>query len=437
MAAPNPALSEPAPDVPGHVLPRIGADGRTPMAAYAAAFDAADPRPRVGLILAGVGPNQAASLAAIRALPAGITLAVSPYATHLDPLLAAARTAGHEYLVSIPMEPHGFPLNDPGDHALLTGQTPAQNRRALDWALSRFAGYVGATGALGLMRGERFAGSAEDMDPVLRQLASRGLLYVDPRPDAPHLPFAWGRDIDVVIDAPPSATAIDAALARLDRIAQRRGSALGLVGAVRPVTIAQLAAWAQRAGGTGARARPGHRPGPAAARRANRTQTAMSHDPLPYRANVGAVLFDRTGRVFLARRADLPNAEGTAGGWQLPQGGIDADENPRTAVLRELAEEIGTDRAEIIAEHPDWLTYDLPDALIGVALGGRYRGQRQRWFALRFTGTDADIHLDHDPHPEFDAWRWGHLAELPSLAVPFKQPIYEILARSFARFAGR
>lgn len=156
---------------------------------------------------------------------------------------------------------------------------------------------------------------------------------------------------------------------------------------------------------------------------------------LPYRQNVGAVLFNRDGQVFVARRADLPNAEGEAGGWQLPQGGIDDGEDPRGAVLRELAEEIGTDRAEIIGEHPDWLIYDLPPHLVGVALKGRYRGQRQRWFALRFTGDDRDIRLDLDPHPEFDAWRWTHIQELPALAVNFKQPIYEILTRSFARFA--
>lgn len=157
---------------------------------------------------------------------------------------------------------------------------------------------------------------------------------------------------------------------------------------------------------------------------------------LPYRSNVGAVLFNSSGSVFVARRADLPNAEGPAGGWQLPQGGIDDGEDPRIAVKRELKEEIGTDKAEIVGEHPEWLTYDLPDHLIGVALKGQYRGQRQRWFALRFTGTDADIRLDLDPHPEFDAWRWAQLSELPALAVPFKRPIYTILATSFARFTA-
>jgi len=157
---------------------------------------------------------------------------------------------------------------------------------------------------------------------------------------------------------------------------------------------------------------------------------------LPYRPNVGAVLFDTRGQIFVARRADLPNAEGAPGGWQLPQGGIDAGEDPKMAVLRELEEEIGTGAATVIGEHPEWLTYDLPPDLLGRALGGRFRGQRQRWFALRFTGMDADIRLDLDPHPEFDAWRWAPLADLPALAVPFKRPIYDVLAVSFARFAA-
>ena len=157
---------------------------------------------------------------------------------------------------------------------------------------------------------------------------------------------------------------------------------------------------------------------------------------LPYRPNVGAVLFNDLGQVFVARRRDLP-AEllGDGGGWQLPQGGIDADEDPRAAVLRELAEEIGTANATIIAEYPDWLTYDLPPALIGRAFGGKYRGQRQLWFALRFLGEDTDIKLDADPHPEFDAWRWADLADLPALAPDFKQPIYRQLVAEFAAIA--
>jgi len=154
---------------------------------------------------------------------------------------------------------------------------------------------------------------------------------------------------------------------------------------------------------------------------------------LPYRRNVGAVLFNEAGLVLVARRADLPDP---AQAWQLPQGGIDDGEDPRAAVLRELEEEIGTARAEIIAEYPDWLSYDLPPHLVGVALGGRYRGQTQRWFALRFNGRDADIDLGQGPQAEFNAWRWVELSTLPELAVSFRRPIYTILARAFAEFAA-
>ena len=148
---------------------------------------------------------------------------------------------------------------------------------------------------------------------------------------------------------------------------------------------------------------------------------------LPYRLNVGAVLFGPDGRVLVGRRAGVAGAA-----WQLPQGGIDEGEDPRAAVFRELLEEIGTAKAEILAEHPDWLQYDLPEDLVGTAFKGRYRGHRQKWFALRFLGQDSDVRLDADPHPEFDAWKWVPLAELPDLAVAFKRTIYETLARDFA-----
>jgi len=253
---PDPALEEPAPGLPGRMLPRIAEDRRMPMQLYAAGLDRSSRRPRVGLVLAGIGLNAATSEDAIRTLPGGITLAVSPYAADPDRLLAEARLSEHEYLLSIPMEPESFPLNDPGDHALSTRTSAEDNNRQLIWALSRFAGYVGATGALGLTRGERFASVPDQMNPVLAALAQRGLLYVDPRPgesehDHGRLPSVWSRDVDVVIDEPDDAASIDAKLAALNRVAQQRGSALGLAGAVRPVTVERIAAWANELAANG------------------------------------------------------------------------------------------------------------------------------------------------------------------------------------------
>ncbi len=164
--------------------------------------------------------------------------------------------------------------------------------------------------------------------------------------------------------------------------------------------------------------------------------SAAPQEASAYRPNVGAALFDRRGFVLVARRADLPRDIADLTGWQLPQGGIDAGEEPRAAVLRELAEEIGTDRADILAEHDAWLSYDFPPHLRG--LGGvkaAFRGQRQRWFALRFRGTDADIRFDAHGAPEFDAFRWVELASIPDLAVAWKRPVYSAVAEAFARFA--
>jgi putative (di)nucleoside polyphosphate hydrolase len=152
---------------------------------------------------------------------------------------------------------------------------------------------------------------------------------------------------------------------------------------------------------------------------------------LPYRKGVGAVLINRDGLVFVARRIDTP---GDA--WQLPQGGVDGGEKAGWAVLRELAEEIGTVNAEIIAKSKRWYRYDLPEALVGRVWGGKYRGQKQRWFALRFTGTDADIDLAADGHPEFDDWRWVPIETLPALAVAFKRSLYEDLVEEFRHLAA-
>lgn len=148
-------------------------------------------------------------------------------------------------------------------------------------------------------------------------------------------------------------------------------------------------------------------------------------EELPYRRGVGALLFNDAGAVFVARRLDTRDA------WQLPQGGIHKGETPRQAIFRELVEEIGTDRAEVVAKSKRWLHYDLPKELVGKVWNGRYRGQEQRWFALRFTGTDGDIDLAAHGKPEFDAWRWSAFEDLPLLAVGFKRALYQDLVDEF------
>jgi polysaccharide deacetylase 2 family uncharacterized protein YibQ len=244
IADPDPALLEPLIGQPDNLLPRIAADGRMPMQVYAAGFDQRTRRPRIGLVLAGVGLNQADSDAAVRTLPGWVTLAFSPYAANPAKLLSVARIAEHEVLLSLPMEPQGYPLNDPGSQAMMANLPPEQNHQRLEWAMSRIAGYAGATGALGTTRGERFAALPDQMNPVLSELAKRGLFYVDARPGAAALPIAWGRSIDIVIDEPATAVEIDDKLARLAKLAREKGSALGLAMAVRPVTVNRIAAWA-------------------------------------------------------------------------------------------------------------------------------------------------------------------------------------------------
>ena len=164
----------------------------------------------------------------------------------------------------------------------------------------------------------------------------------------------------------------------------------------------------------------------------------MTSDTLPYRPCVGVVLFNPEGRVFMGRRIGLPVAFGTQGVWQLPQGGIDPGERPEEAARRELAEEIGVHSAEIIAETPDWLTYDLPEHLMGRVWGGKYRGQKQKWFAMRHLGDEREINLAvPGHHPEFDLWRWEPLENIPGLVVPFKRHIYEALVDAFRDIPAR
>lgn len=150
-----------------------------------------------------------------------------------------------------------------------------------------------------------------------------------------------------------------------------------------------------------------------------------AHTILPYRLGVGVMLLNAQGLVFVAKRIDT-----TSEAWQMPQGGIDEGEDPYGAARRELYEETGVQQTTLLAESEGWLSYDLPESLIPKLWGGRYRGQKQKWYALRFDGTDADVNL-HLHEPEFSEWKWVAMETLPDLIVPFKRPLYEQIVQTF------
>jgi putative (di)nucleoside polyphosphate hydrolase len=165
----------------------------------------------------------------------------------------------------------------------------------------------------------------------------------------------------------------------------------------------------------------------------------MSKDfsKLPYRPCVGIVLLNAQGLVWVGRRIAKWEGDASPTLWQMPQGGIDEGESPEQAAMRELEEETGTAQAEIIAECRQWLSYDLPKEALGIGLKGKFRGQSQKWFAMRFLGSDEDINIDASmgAKAEFDAWKWVTLEETAKHIVDFKRPVYEELVREFAGLA--
>lgn len=157
-------------------------------------------------------------------------------------------------------------------------------------------------------------------------------------------------------------------------------------------------------------------------------------ESLPYRPCVGIMLINRDGLVWAGNRIQAVDT-GSPLTWQMPQGGIDKGEEPRDAAFRELKEETGTDNAEIIGEIDRLLTYDLPVHLVGRALKGKYRGQKQKWYAMRFLGEDREIDIAADKHQEFSEWAWVPVTELVELIVPFKRGVYEEIVRELGPLA--
>ncbi|MBY3051862.1 MULTISPECIES: RNA pyrophosphohydrolase [Rhizobium] len=166
------------------------------------------------------------------------------------------------------------------------------------------------------------------------------------------------------------------------------------------------------------------------------SQATVKAEHLPYRPCVGVMILNRDGLVWAGRRISDGNSEydGSPQLWQMPQGGIDKGEDPLDAAYRELYEETGIKTVTLLAEARDWINYDLPPALIGIGLRGKFRGQTQRWFAFRFDGDDSEIAINPPPgghEPEFDAWEWKPMRQLPGLIVPFKRAVYDQVVAEF------
>lgn len=152
----------------------------------------------------------------------------------------------------------------------------------------------------------------------------------------------------------------------------------------------------------------------------------------PYRLGVGIILVNSTGQIFVGQRIDTDQPA-----WQMPQGGIEEGEEPYAAAWRELYEETGTDKAEIVAETPEWVTYDLPVELSHTVWGGCYRGQRQKWYVIRFTGCDTDIDITSNETPEFSAWQWMELDAVLAQIITFKRNLYaRVIAELREAIAG-
>ncbi|WP_404934254.1 RNA pyrophosphohydrolase [Nitratireductor sp. L15S-10] len=167
----------------------------------------------------------------------------------------------------------------------------------------------------------------------------------------------------------------------------------------------------------------------------------MIANDLPYRPCVGIMVLNDRGLAWAGRRIVQPDTDELSGAtqlWQMPQGGVDKGEDAREAAYRELYEETGMKSVSFLAETPDWITYDLPEHLIGVALKGKYRGQKQKWFAFRFEGQESEIAINPPPGghaAEFDMWEWKPMAELPKLIVPFKRKVYDSVVDAFRHLA--
>ena len=234
-------------------LPRVARDGRTPLAAYARAFEANDKRPRIALVIRGLGIGSSNTSLAMTQISPEIDFAFVPFAPDLQGDVDKARGAGHEVLLELPMEPFDFPDSDPGPHALLAAASSEENVKRLDWSLSRATGYVGVMNLLG----GRFMGEERAIEPVLEAVSKRGLLFFDNGASSSSVAITAARHVKapiatgtMTLDGIQTQTAIDVKLSELETAARQDGYAIGVASAY-PVTIAKIGEWAASAGARG------------------------------------------------------------------------------------------------------------------------------------------------------------------------------------------
>src|SRR5258706_1220457 len=246
----DPALIEDSATGP---LPRVARDGRVPLSAYARAFEANDKRPRIAVVIRGLGVGSSNTALALTQLSSEINFAFVPFAPDLQGDVDKARGAGHEIMIELPMEPFDFPDSDPGPHALLAAASSEENVKRLDWSLSRATGYVGVMNLLG----GRFMGEERAIEPILETVSKRGLLFFDNGASSSSVAITSARHVKATIatgtmalDSVQTQTAIDAKLADLETAARQDGYAIGVASAY-PVTIARIAEWARNADARG------------------------------------------------------------------------------------------------------------------------------------------------------------------------------------------
>ncbi len=240
----DPALVEDSPFGP---LPVIAADGRSPLTAYARAFDEKDKRPKIAIVIGGLNVSANNTKLALTRLPPAVTLAFVPFALDAQTAVDEAREAGHEVLLEVPMEPFDFPESDPGANTLMVAASDQENLRRFNWSLSRFTGYVGITNLLG----GRFMSEAANFESILEEAARRGLMFVDNGASKSSIAATAARHVEIalatgtlLLDDVQSKDAIDKKLGDLEAEARRTGSAIG-TGSAFPVTVARVAAWAE------------------------------------------------------------------------------------------------------------------------------------------------------------------------------------------------